>query len=143
MERIERYAKTGSEFTIEEQEANRRRWEETRAFHDSDVYKRARDATRKEKDPEAVVTAVSALCDEMYERAAQSRDDSLEIGYWTDKLTTALVKLQRFDDALHWIRRFDDAPKAMKERTADGVVGALRRRRARCEAAAENNRSER
>jgi hypothetical protein len=143
MERIERYAKTGSEFTVEEQEANRRRWDETRAFHDSDVYKRARDATWKEKDPEAVATAVSAFCDALYERAEQSRDDSLEIGYWTDKLTIALVKLKRFDDALHWIRRFDDAPKAMKERAADGVLGALRRRRTRCEAAVENNRSER
>lgn len=143
MERIERYAKTGSEFTVEEQQESRRRWDETRGFHDSDLYKRARDATWKEKNPEAVVTAVSALCDAMYERAVQTRDDALEIGYWTDKLTIALVKLKRFDDALRWIRRFDDAPKAMKERTADGVVGALRRRRARCEAAAENNRSER
>ena len=143
MERIERYAKTGSEFTVEEQQESRRRWDETRAFHDSDLYKRARDATWKEKNPEAVVTAVSALCDAIYERAVQTRDDSLEIGYWTDKLTTALVKLQRFDDALRWIRRFDDAPKAMKERTAHGVVGALRKRGVRCEAAAENNRSQR
>lgn len=143
MERIERYAKTGSELTFEEQQASRRRWDETRAFQDSDVYKRARDATWKEKNPEAVVTAVSALCDAMYERAVQTKDDTLEIGYWTDKLTIALVKLKRFDDALGWLRRFDDAPKAIKERTAEGVLGALRRRRARCEAAAENNRSER
>jgi hypothetical protein len=124
MERIERYAKTGSEFTFEEQQASRRRWDETRAFQDSDVHKRARDATWKEKNPEAVVTAVSALCDAMYERAVQTKDDTLEIGYWTDKLTIALVKLKRFDDALGWLRRFDDAPKAMKERTAEGVLGA-------------------
>ncbi|HVR46929.1 MAG TPA: DnaJ domain-containing protein [Candidatus Binatia bacterium] len=142
IERIERYARTGSELTVEEQQENRRRWDETRAFHDSEPYKRARDATWQEKGPEAVVTAASALCDAMYERAVQTRDDSLEIGYWTDKLTIALVKLKRFDDALSWLRRFDDAPEAMKVRTARSVLDALHRRRSRCEAFTESNRSE-
>jgi len=132
MERIERYAATGSEFTVEEQQERRRRWDEARAFQESDVYKRARDAMSGENAPEAVATAVSALCEALYERSANATDETLEIGYWTDKLTIALVKLKRFDEALRWIGRFEAAPKTIKGRTAGGVLEALRKRRARC-----------
>lgn len=133
MERIERYAQTGSELTPAEQVEQRKNWEVSRAFHDSDVYQRAREATWKEKDPEKIVAAVSALCEGMYDRATNAHDRSLEIGYWTDKLTIALVKLKRFDEALHWIQRYDDTPESIKGRDANGVLDALKKRKARCQ----------
>ena len=110
-----------------------------RAFHDSAVYKAAQGAIGKKEPPEALVLAVSALCDALYERAARTRDDSSEIGYWTDKLTIALVKLKRFDEALRWIRRFEDAPSAVRGNTAGGVSNVLKKRRARCEAIVERS----
>lgn len=133
IERIKRYIETGSELTPAEQAEQRKNWEETRAFHDSDVYQRAREASWKNKDPDEIVVAVSALCEAMYDRAAYAHDRSLEIGYWTDKLTIALVKLKRFEEAFRWIQRYDDTPESVKGRDATGVLEALKKRKARCE----------
>jgi hypothetical protein len=139
LERIERYARTGSELTPQEQERQhaqqRRVWEQARAFYESDVYKRARDATSaKEKDPERIVPAVSALCEALYERVDRGDAEALEIAYWTDKLTINLVKVRRFEEALRWIGRFESASEAVRARASASVVDAIQKRRARCEA---------
>lgn len=136
LERIERYISTGSEHTVEEREQKRREWEASRAFYESPVYKNAQNAAwAKEKDPEAIVNAVSALCEEMYARIDSGSADVFEIGYWTDKLTIQLVKLRRFEEALRWLERFDRAPQPIRKRTGGGVANALEKRRGRCQAA--------
>jgi hypothetical protein len=86
-----------------------------------------------ERPGEKIIAAVSALCEVMYDRATSAHDRSLEIGYWTDKLTIALAKLKRFDEALWWIRRFDDTPESIRGRDANGVLEALKKRKARCQ----------
>jgi hypothetical protein len=135
LEQIERYIRTGSELTPEEQLKRQERWEASKAFHDSDVYKHARDATWRDKTPEAIVPAVTALCETLYQRATVPHEEPLEIGYWTDKLTTALVKMKRFADALRWIQRYEDTALAIKGRDSGGVLESLAKRKARCEAA--------
>lgn len=132
LERIERYVRTGSEFTASEQQAEHQRREESRAFHESDAYKRARDVTwAKQKDPEQVVEAVTALCEAIYDRIAQG-DTTMDVGYWTNELTMNLLKLRLFQEALNWIDRFDSAPADVRQKTASSVVAALEKRRLRC-----------
>lgn len=132
LERIERYVRTGSEQTASEQQAESQRWEESRAFHESEVYKRARDVTwAKQKDPEQVVAAISALCDAMYQRIALG-DLTMEVGYWTNDLTINFVKLGRCQEALTWIERLKTAPPEIQQKTSTSIVSALEKRRARC-----------
>ncbi|HTU70335.1 MAG TPA: hypothetical protein VMF11_08415 [Candidatus Baltobacteraceae bacterium] len=132
LERIERYARTGSEETAQERESEQKRRQDSRAFHESEVYKRARDVTwAKQKDPAEVVAAVGALCEAMYERAAQG-DSTMEIGYWTNDLTINLVKLKRYDEALRWIDRLSTTSSEIQQRTPGSVVAALAKRRGRC-----------
>ncbi len=135
LERIERYVRTGFEDTVQEREVGCQRWQETRAFHESDVYKRARDVTwAKQKDPEEVVAAVSALCEAMYDRVAKG-DLTVEIGYWTNSLTANLVKLKRFQETLQWFKRLDAAPAAIRNKTTASMAETMEKRLARCVAA--------
>jgi hypothetical protein len=69
----------------------------------------------------------------MYDRAIKAHDPSLEIGYRTNKLTIALVKLKRFEEALRWIQRYDETPESIKGHDGGGVLEVLRRRKARCQ----------
>ena len=142
LDRLERYASTGSTLTPQEQEQQHReevrrgkQWVEDRAFRESDVYKNAREATwAKIPDPERVAGSVSALCEAMYQRATDNEGPS-EIPYWTDKLTINLVRLKRFDEALRWLVRYDSAPDAIRTSATPSVAEAMRKRRVRCEAA--------
>lgn len=132
LERIERYIRTGSELTVSEQQAEHQRLAESRAFRESDVYKRARGLTwAKQKDPEQVVSAVSALCEAMYERISEG-DTTMEVGYWTNHLTINLVKLHRFEVAIDWIDRFKSAPHDVQDKMTPSEVAALEKRRIRC-----------
>lgn len=132
LERIERYVRTGSELTPNEQQAQNRLREESRAFRESDLYKRARDVTwAKQKDPEQVVSALAALCEAMYERISQG-DTTMEVGYWTNHLTINLVKLHRFQEAIDWIDRVKSAPPSVQDKLAPSEVTALEKRRIRC-----------
>jgi FtsZ-interacting cell division protein YlmF len=132
LERIERYTRTGSELTANEQRAEILQREERRAFQESDVYKRARDATwTKQAPPEQVAAAVAALCEEMYKRIAQG-DTSMDVGFWTNSLSMTLVKLRRFQEAADWIDRFQSASADLREKTTPSVVAALAKRRLRC-----------
>ena len=133
IERIERYAKTGSELTPAEEAEQRTRRVEFARFQDSRIYKRARDAVWKDKTPEAIAAALPPLCDALFDHAAKPHGESLEIGYWIDKLTIALVKLKRFEEARRWIQRYDHFPIALKRRDADGVIQSLQKRKLRCE----------
>ncbi len=134
IERIERYAKTGSELTPAEEAEQRARRVEFARFQDSRVYKRAREAVWRDKSPEAIVSALPPLCEALFDQAAKPHGDLLEIGYWIDKLTVALVKLKRFDEARRWIQRYDDFPIELKGRDANGVIQSLQKRKVRCEA---------
>lgn len=138
LERIERYVRTGCEDTVQERESQQKRWQEARAFHESEIYKRACNVTwAKQKDPEEVVEAVSALCEAMYKRAALG-DNTMEIGYWTNDLTINLVKLKRYDDARQWIDRLSTAPSEIQQRTASSIAELLAKRRIRCLKASES-----
>jgi hypothetical protein len=133
LERIERYKRTGWEDTPEERAEKHRQWEDGHAFRESPVYKRATAATwAKDKDPEVIVGAVAELCEAIYRRAADSPDDAMDVGYWTDKLTANLVKLRRFPEALSWLERFEAAPTLMRARCAAGVSATMRKRLERC-----------
>lgn len=144
LDRLERYANTGSTLTPQEQEQQRRenerrakQWEQERAFRESEVYKNARDAaSAKVPDPERFVRFVSALCEALYQRATDDEGPS-EIPYWTDKLTINLVKVKRFDEALRWLDRYDSAPDSIRKSATPSVTEAIRKRGVRCEAAAK------
>ena len=132
LERIERYVRTGSGLTVGEQQAERQRLDESRAFHESEVYKRAREVTwAKRADPQEVVAAVSSLCEAIYARIAQG-DRVGEIAYWTNALTTNLVKLRRFQEALQWFQRLDGATPEVCESLSPSMALAMAKRRERC-----------
>lgn len=132
IERIKRYIETGDESTSSERNNERKQWQDSHAFRESDIYKRAQQATwAKVKNSEQIVDAVGALCEAMYQRASQG-DVSLEIGYWTNDLTIHLVKLKRFKEALRWIDRLDTAPSEIQQRTPGSIAVALSKRRTRC-----------
>jgi hypothetical protein len=119
-----------------DQERRHRQWERAIAFRETDVYKNARDAAfGKDKDPDRIVRSASALCEAMYEQVERAPDNSLELGYWTNELTKYLAKLNRFEEALSWITRFDTVSGSVKLRTSTTVAEAIRKRRTRCEAA--------
>lgn len=134
LDRIERYIRTGSEDTSEEREAKDRSRIAAREFYESAVYKRARDiAWAGNQDPQAAVDAICELCEAMYGRVEDVGNEALDIGYWTDKLTVAMAKLKRFEDALCWLRRFETLPDSVRDRTSRGVLASLSKRKVRCE----------
>jgi hypothetical protein len=120
----------------------RQRWQQTNAFHESDVYATARNAVWKIKTPDAVVSGVAPLCEALFDQTLKHGDRSLQVAYWIDKLTIALVKLKQFEEARRWIQRYDDLPAAVKYRDTGSVLQSLKKRKARCDASLSSDASE-
>jgi hypothetical protein len=132
MERIDRFSATGREKSPEEEAEDRIRYADRRAFYESDVFKRARDAVyAREKCPDLIVATVSTLLETIYDRLATEPEQSLDVGDWTDKLTANLMKTKRFAEVPIWLDRYEALPAELKARTKDGVAETIRKRRIR------------
>lgn len=86
-------------------------------------------------DPNTAVAAYAQHCETLL-RTGQSmvHVDQLQLGGWIDKLTGALVRLSRLDEAAMWLERYFGLPERYRERSSQQQGEQLRRRLDRCKA---------
>jgi hypothetical protein len=56
----------------------------------------------------------------------------LQLGYWVDRLTGALVRLKQWDEALAWLVRYFNLPSRYRDRSSASEEERLRKRLERC-----------
>ena len=99
----------------------------------SPAARRARAAVSPRTRADRATDAVAAYCTQLL---AASRDvthlELLEIAYWIDRLTIALVRARRFDVASHWLERLARLPTRYTCEVSATARQRLARRHERC-----------
>jgi hypothetical protein len=94
------------------------------AFAATDYYK---------TKPARAVKVLETHCDRLLELGGSIiHVQELQLGYWVDRLTIALVYQKRWSEAKAWIERFLALPDRYRDRSCQSEQESLRKRLERC-----------
>ncbi len=143
VERLQMALQTGSIQTAEEQGKEKNNWSRDvqliRQLHDNDITARARDTFWNHRDePEKVVDALKPHIEQLIEAgkqmAPQNARQLLDLGYWIDGISGALVKLKKWEEASYWLELFISLGPHWHNRHARLEKEKMLKRLARCNA---------
>jgi tetratricopeptide (TPR) repeat protein len=106
-----------------------------RELYDNSVAARARGCP--EDQPEKVVAALKAHIEQLLEagnRVAPQNTGELQLGYWIDDISIALVKLKKWEEASYWLELFFSLDPHYQDRLAESEKEKMLKRRLRCKA---------
>lgn len=84
-------------------------------------------------NPESAVQTFSSYCDFLLALGkSMVHVQELQIGFWVDRLTGALVRLGRFGEARDWLDRYFALPPRYRARSGPAEEERLQKRLARC-----------
>ncbi|WP_437723620.1 J domain-containing protein [Sorangium sp. So ce861] len=91
-------------------------------------------ALRLSKDnPSAAASALQVLVERLLALGkVMVHVQELQVGYWIDKLSIALVRLKRWDEARHWIETYFELPERYRARSSPSEQECMQRRLERC-----------
>jgi len=141
-ERLQMALQTGSIQTAEEEGKVREDWsrdlELIRRLGDSDITARARDTFwNHRREPEKVVDALKPHIEQLLDagsRIAPKNEGELQLGYWIDGISAALVRLKKWNEAQHWLELFFGLDVHYHDRLAESEREKMLKRLARCKA---------
>lgn len=137
LDRLRLALRTGSTKTQQEEAKDREIWNRditlVRTLHAGEDYRAAWDALDRAKDdPDGVVNLAAPYIEKMLGHGKEMVFvEHLGIGYWIDKLTIALTRLKRWDEAKAWLERFFALPERHQGLTVNGQE-PMRKRLERC-----------
>ncbi|WP_438040241.1 hypothetical protein [Sorangium sp. So ce128] len=91
-------------------------------------------ALRLAKDnPSAAASALQTLVERLLALGkVMIHVQELQVGYWIDKLSIALVRLKRWDEARQWIETYFELPERYRARSSPSEQEGMQRRLERC-----------
>lgn len=142
VERLEMALRTGSIRTTEERVKENDEWSQDiqliRQLNSNDITARARDTLWNHRDEsQTVIEAVKAHIEQLLDagsKIAPQNLGQLQLGYWIDGMSAALVRLKRWDEALHWLELFFGLDSRYQDRLAASEREKMLRRLTRCKA---------
>ncbi|HZK08225.1 MAG TPA: hypothetical protein VFC92_08490 [Bacteroidales bacterium] len=87
------------------------------------------------RSPEDVVRTSENYLKEILKLGEQfhpKNTGELQIGYEINRITTALVKLNKWESALHWSKLFFELPLSYRDRSTNSELKAIQKRMNRC-----------
>ena len=85
------------------------------------------------ENPEAAIEVFSGHCEYLLNLGrSMVHVQELQVGYWVDRLTGALVRLKRWREAQHWLQRYFALPQQYRGRSSQSEEDRLEKRLARC-----------
>jgi hypothetical protein len=84
-----------------------------------------------------VVDAVKAHIEQLLDagsKIAPQNVGQLQLGYWIDGISAALVRLKKWDEARHWLELFFGLDSRYQGRLAEGERQKMLKRLTRCNA---------
>ena len=141
-ERLRMALQTGSIQTAAEQRNERADWSHDidiiRRLDSNEITGRARDALWNHRnEPEIVGDALKPHIKQLLEAGKQiaaQNTGQLQLGYWIDGISAALVKLKRWNEAVHWLELFFGLDPHHQDRLAYSEKEKMLRRLVRCKA---------
>lgn len=98
--------------------------EQKKAFAAMDIAK---------SNPEAAVQTFSSYCNLLLDLGkSMVHVQELQLGFWVDRLTGTLIRLERFGEAYEWLNRYFALPPRYRGRSSGGEDDRLQKRLARC-----------
>jgi hypothetical protein len=87
----------------------------------------------QKSDPDSYLKSVESHCDMLLELGTRMEyTEHLQLGYWVDRLTIILVKLNRWKDAEARLMAFFALPNRYRKRSSASQLNSMRRRLERC-----------
>ena len=95
---------------------------------------RAFKALKKSKEyPQKVVDIIEPLCEKLLELGNEiEKTEELQIYYWIDNLTIALVRLKEYKKAQRWLKIAKELPKRYRERSNNTEQERIEKRYIKC-----------
>jgi hypothetical protein len=136
--RLRRALQTGSIKTEQEKAREREVWNRDMELIRSLSVKESRSALFQagdieKDDPETYLKMVEAHCEMLLEMGHQMEHvEQLQVGYWIDRLTVALVRLKRWEEAERRLDAFFALPDKYRGRSSPSDLESLSKRLQRC-----------
>lgn len=143
IERLQMALRTGSIESAEEQANEKSDWIRDvrliRQLQGNDVTARARDTLWNHRgEPEKVVDALKPHIEQLIEAgnqmAPQNARRLLELGYWVDGVSGALVRLRKWSEAREWLELYFGLYAQYRDRLFESGTEKMLKRLARCKA---------
>ncbi len=138
LDRLRLALRTGSAKTRQEEAEEREVWNReitlVNSLRAGEDYRAAWDALDRAKDdPEGVVIFAAPYVEKLLEHGkGMVLVEHLGIGYWIDKLTIALTRLKRWDEAMAWLDRYFTLPERYQKGSSPSEQDSMRKRLERC-----------
>ena len=79
------------------------------------------------------MTLAAACIEELLEHGGTMvHTEHLNVGFWIDKITIALARLKRWDEAKGWLDRFFGLPERYRKGSSPSEQDSMRKRLERC-----------
>jgi hypothetical protein len=138
--RLQMALQTGSTQTAEEQGKEKNDWSRDvqliRQLHDNDIATRARDTFWNHRDePGKVADALKPHIEQLLDAGswiAPQNVGELQLGYWIDGISAALVRLKKWSEARDWLELFLGLDAHYQDRLAESEREKMLKRLARC-----------
>lgn len=110
---------------------------------DSQVFRRAEYKAAQQRafgamgvakaNPEAAIKVFSEHCEYLLSLGrSMVHVQELQVGYWVDRLTGALVRLKRWREAQQWLQKYFALPERYRDRSSPSEEDRLEKRLSRC-----------
>jgi hypothetical protein len=137
LERLRLALQTGSTKTKEEQTKERETWNRDIGVINSPRVQESQravfEASTKKDNLEPYIQTVKFHCELLLELGrSMVHVEQLQVGYYLDRLTIALTRLKRWDEARRWLDLYFAVPERYRGRSSRGEVEAMTKRLERC-----------
>ncbi|HET9177391.1 MAG TPA: hypothetical protein VFQ24_03450 [Terriglobia bacterium] len=138
IDRLRIMQRTGRLPESEEDQCEREAW-----LRESEVFRRAEYTAAQRRafgamdiakaNPEAAIKVFSEHCEYLLTLGrSMVHVQELQVGYWVDRLTGALVRLKRWREAQQWLQRYFALPQRYRDRSSPSEEDRLEKRLDRC-----------
>jgi hypothetical protein len=136
-DRLRMALQTGSIFTAQEQGQNRSKWNNdvtsVHKLNQTSTATKARDADWYHRnDPEKVIDAFKPHIKQLIDAGKSTDPSHLQVGYWVDGISAALVKLKKWDEGKYWLDLFFSLDGQFRKGLPKTQESSMLNRLARC-----------